>query len=97
MKIGKFTLKLVCRRACPGYVAHPGGADSRLLAVAHTAAQQRHVRQRRGRFEKSLLRDQTDHGAVVSLVVAAAFVGRGASEISRELRWPVRYDHSHCD
>jgi hypothetical protein len=40
---------------------------------------------------------QTDHGAVVCLVVTAAFVGIGASEISRELRWPVRYDHSHCD
>jgi hypothetical protein len=40
---------------------------------------------------------QTDHGAIVCLVVTAAFVGRGASEIRRELRWPVRYDHSHCD
>jgi hypothetical protein len=40
---------------------------------------------------------QSAYGATVCLGVTVAFVGRGASEISRELRWPVRYDHSHCD
>ena len=54
----------------------------------------RHVRQLRGCLERS---SPAGHGTVVGLVVTAPSAGRGVSEIRRELRWPVRYDHSHCD
>ena len=63
-------------------------------AAVERRTKRRHVRQLRGYLEKS---SQPVTARVVGLVVTAPSMGRGASEIRRELRWPVRYDHSHCD